>query len=320
MRPGRARVRGLPLCGLRDFHLSPVHLPRRGSLQALPGNGGRYCAGSRLIPGGLAGALTALPRAVIRTPIAPLLAEPSVSATQLTQALRGHIVELIEERDSWRLARGADGYEGWVHRGYLSPCERPLNGSGPSAWNYDHPISLGCVVRGFAGGIHSLPLGAVVPDSVELLTGEVMTLEERRQAFPADSASIIESAKRLFSGTSYVWGGVTPWGADCSGLVQTIYALHGVMLPRDAWQQGGEGGLLEGGLAAVRPGDLLFFSDRDDRRMTHVAISTGSCGIVHQSVARGGFAVESLDSDDPISKVLAGHFLFGRRVLPGNQL
>ena len=42
------------------------------------------------------------------------------------------------------------------------------------------------------------------------------------------------------------------------------------------------------------PGDLLFFSDRDDRRITHVGISLGDESMVHLALGRGGYAVERL--------------------------
>ena len=59
----------------------------------------------------------------------------------------------------------------------------------------------------------------------------------RIAAFPRDAAAIATTAVELFAGTPYQWGGVSPWGADCSGLMQTAFWLHGVALPRDAWQQ-----------------------------------------------------------------------------------
>ena len=169
---------------------------------------------------------------MVRTAVAPLLAEPTVAATQLSQALRGHELDLIEERGTWWLARGADEYEGWIHCGYLTLTGPARNGPPARAWDTDALLSLGCVVRGFAGGIHALPLGAVVPADVAVVAGEVSTLAERRRAFVPDGQAIVESARRLFSGTPYMWGGVTPWGADCSGLVQSVFALHGVALSR----------------------------------------------------------------------------------------
>ena len=103
----------------------------------------------------------------------------------------------------------------------------------------------------------------------------------------------MRSARSLFSGTSYQWGGVTPWGVDCSGFVQRIFALHGVPLRRDAWQQADDTVLVSDDVTAEHaPGDLLFFSDRDDKRITHVGIGTGDGGMIHSSLARGGVYAE----------------------------
>src|SRR5699024_11153963 len=46
------------------------------------------------------------------------------------------------------------------------------------------------------------------------------------------SASAIISYAQSFIGVPYVWGGSTPSGFDCSGLVQYVYAHYGVNLPR----------------------------------------------------------------------------------------
>jgi len=66
----------------------------------------------------------------------------------------------------------------------------------------------------------------------------------------------------------------------------------------------------------AREGDLLFFSDRADRQITHVAISLGGGGIVHQALGRGGFGVERLDdASDPYVTTLLERFTCARRVI-----
>ena len=120
----------------------------------------------------------------------------------------------------------------------------------------------------------------------------------------------------MFGSTSYLWGGVTPWGADCSGLVQSVFALHGIQLPRDAWQQAELGTDAGRDVGELQPADLLFFSDREDRRVTHVGIALGSARMVHLALSRGGYAVERLgDRNDPVVEMLRGRFLFAKRVL-----
>ena len=120
----------------------------------------------------------------------------------------------------------------------------------------------------------------------------------------------------MFSGTSYLWGGVTPWGADCSGLVQSVYALHGRQLPRDAWQQAELGTDAGRDIGELQPADLLFFSDRADKRVTHVGISLGERRMVHLALGRGGYSIERLsDRSDVYVDKLRERFLFARRML-----
>jgi hypothetical protein len=62
--------------------------------------------------------------------------------------------------------------------------------------------------------------------------------------------------------------------------------------------------------------DLLFFSDRDDRRITHVGIALGESRMVHLALGRGGYAVERLDStDDAYVVALLRRFVCARRVI-----
>ena len=253
---------------------------------------------------------TAAGTGVVRSPVAPLFDEPRVSSVQISQLLAGHPVERLEERDGWWCVRGVDRYEGWMHRGFLR--EQDGAGGAPRA---RERLSLGCVVDR-CGMRRAMPLRALLEPDDRLVSGEVIDVADQARLFPRDASSITRSARRYFEGTSYQWGGVTPWGADCSGLVQSTFALHGVPLPRDAWQQASAGVPADADPLAAREGDLLFFSDRVDRHITHVAISLGGGSIVHLALGRGGYGIERLDDTaDPYVRTLMERFACARRVL-----
>ena len=248
---------------------------------------------------------------VVTSVVAPLNAEPRASAEQVSQTLAGHELAVLEERDSWLRVRTDDGYGGWVHRGYaraISPRERAKRYA-------TQRVSLGCTAREIDGRRHTLPLGAILSDDAFVEAGVALSPRELSARFPRSAASICYAALELFEGAPYQWGGITPWGADCSGLVQTVFRLHGIPLPRDAWQQAERGTDAGTTLEALRAADLLFFSDREDGRVTHVAIALGDLRIVHLALGRGGYAAERLDdSDDPYVAALVERFRLARRL------
>jgi cell wall-associated NlpC family hydrolase len=105
----------------------------------------------------------------------------------------------------------------------------------------------------------------------------------------ARAGGAAQRAAATFAGTPYLWGGVTPWGADCSGLVQTTFAALGLSLPRDSYRQATVGEAIDP--AGIRPDDLLFFAE-DGTRITHVAIAGAGDTLTHATIACGGFVRE----------------------------
>ncbi len=106
---------------------------------------------------------------------------------------------------------------------------------------------------------------------------------------PAAERAVFTAMQMI--GAPYRYGGSTPDGFDCSGLVQYAYDAAGIRLPRTAAQQYSATDSLT--LEQARPGDLLFF--REGRRISHVALYLGQGRFVHapnrgRNVSLGSFA------------------------------
>lgn len=251
-------------------------------------------------------------RVAICTPLAPLHTEPSVASDQRSQLLAGRVADVIDVSGDWLLVRGPDAYDGWIHRGYVATA--PDEGTRRSI--AVERISLGCITTSPSGARRSMPLGAFLSAEERVKSGEVLLPSQRQELFPAEAGAVTRSAQLFFEGTSYLWGGVTPWGADCSGLVQSTYWLHGVQLRRDAHLQAEQGAAGDTDPLNARTGDLLFFSDRADRFITHVGLALGMRAMVHVAIGRGGYSVERLDDDrDAYVRTLLERFVTARRIL-----
>jgi cell wall-associated NlpC family hydrolase len=72
----------------------------------------------------------------------------------------------------------------------------------------------------------------------------------------SDKASTVIAYAEQFLGVPYVWGGTSPSGFDCSGLMQYVFHSVGVNLPRIASDQQNVGVRISPN--QVQPGDLVF--------------------------------------------------------------
>jgi cell wall-associated NlpC family hydrolase len=84
-------------------------------------------------------------------------------------------------------------------------------------------------------------------------------------------------------GRPYRYGGSTPEGFDCSGLVQYVYAQAGIALPRTTGEHR-VGRRIN--LEDAQPGDLLFYRFSGGRKIDHVALYLGDGQALH-APARG---------------------------------
>lgn len=113
------------------------------------------------------------------------------------------------------------------------------------------------------------------------------------QANPTLAQQIVDLALS-FVGTKYVYGGSSPSGFDCSGLVTYVLKEHGISVTRTASGQYRDNGVRIA-KADLEPGDLVFFSS-NGKGVTHVGIYIGDDEFVHASRPGIGVVISRLDS------------------------
>ncbi|MGH7570998.1 MAG: NlpC/P60 family protein [Gemmatimonadota bacterium] len=286
-------------------------------------------------------------RATAHRSLAHLRREPRHSAELVTQMIMGEEALVLGAREPWLEVRLSDGYVGWVHQGSVVRSEvSDLTGflehlgerePAPGWWVV---VARGAIarqdpdpgsppaadlVRGARLQVEDTGdpvLGVILPDGARgWLDREAAVPAERlAERFPTDGTSIVEHAAE-YLGLPYLWGGTSEKGFDCSGLVQRIYGLHGVPLPRDASQQSRAGATMEPGARweKVLDGDLAFFAEPPADRATHVGILATGGRMIHASTSQGGVGWDDLRTDGEgtaLGARLAGWLIGVRRVLP----
>ena len=95
---------------------------------------------------------------------------------------------------------------------------------------------------------------------------------------PISGGGILSSASR-FVGVPYVYGGYSPSGFDCSGLVYYVLTEMGYPAPRTAVGQYSLGYSVS--RSALVPGDLVFFANTYTSGISHVGIYAGGGKFLH---------------------------------------
>jgi hypothetical protein len=107
-------------------------------------------------------------------------------------------------------------------------------------------------------------------------------------------------AKR-FIGVPYRWGGSSPSGFDCSGLVRFVYERFGIDLPHSSYADFGLGRRVRG---VLKPGDLVFFSG-----VGHVGMYIGNNRFIHAPHSGTTVQISSMSdhgSYDGARRIVAG--------------
>jgi cell wall-associated NlpC family hydrolase len=201
-----------------------------------------------------------------------------------TQALYGDKLIVTAVRSSWlhvvtpgqATHRDQRGYPGWVPTRQVTTVA-PLSATStatvirPTSWLRTAAgarvteISFGTRLPVVSKTSSLVTVATPVHRRLVVAATDVVVRTPAAAALARTRSSVLASA-RTFLGRPYLWGGRSGFAVDCSGLTSLVYAVHGVVLPRDTDDQATAG--RGASLRSLLPADLVFF--RSNGAIVHV--------------------------------------------------
>jgi SH3-like domain-containing protein len=250
---------------------------------------------------------------------------PEHSAELISQAILGTPVRILKEENSWLLIQTPDQYIAWTEKTSV----RMMSRSEISTWKINYRV----IFIKNTGWIYSRPtensevIGDIVGGCIVEKTGESdgyieIRIPDGRKGFVIKEATMnfsIFRNNKIYDADIIVKYASTL--LDCSGFVQTVYFMNGILLMRDASLQALHGYPVDisDGFSQLKKGDLLFFgSVRNSKpHVTHVAIYTGNSDYINSS---GRVMINSLDSlKAGFVKYRLSSLLSARRIIGGEN-
>ena len=217
--------------------------------------------------------------------IIPLRKEPRDASELISQVLYGESFKILESNSKWSFIELAfDQYRGWIDNKQFQTIDlkvfEKLNAS-------QSQYSKNLVEYIEQDQLILFPI---------VMGSNIGCCKVMKHGFEGVSISGKQPKKSLigtalmYLNAPYLWGGKTPFGVDCSGLVQMVYKINGYSLFRDASQQATQGEVLSF-IEESEAGDLAFF-DNDEGNIVHVGILLNDNYIIH---AHGKVRIDRID-------------------------
>ena len=193
---------------------------------------------------------------------------PSTGYSTVTQLSRGSKVEIFGFNCGWYKVRTAADKIGYIRSDLLELLDKPLENQGVASSSSNSSSSSG-------------------------------SNSSSSNSSSSGSSSSRSAGQKLadyavgYVGCSYVYGGTSPSGFDCSGFMQYVARNNGITIQRTATAQ------LQNGTYVARsdlqPGDLVFFGYGSTA--SHVGMYIGDGKFVHAQNSSTGVVITSLSQN-----------------------
>ena len=234
------------------------------------------------------------PFAVCNVSIAALRAKPFQNEEMVSQLLFGEMAHILDRKGKhwYKVQCEWDKYVGWVDAKQIHRISKKDFEANIEKQSYALEL-----VQGAMGTTASVPIciGSTLPrfDGMTCkMPSEKMSysgLAINAQSLEMDSYRLVKLGLKYMH-APYLWGGRSPFGIDGSGLIQMIYKLAGIRIPRDARDQISMGEIIDFPSDA-QAADLAFF-ENSKGNITHVGMITDESRILH---AHGKVRVDYFD-------------------------
>lgn len=210
----------------------------------------------------------------VASPTAALRRRPQADAPLDTEAVCGDGVRVLESTaDGWSWVQlASDSYVGYMRSEALGDAGAPPTHRVVVPRTFVYPAAD---VK--APPVGWLPMGASVAASLHdprfMRAGPGFVIARHLAPVATNAPDFVAVAETLL-GVPYLWGGRTPNGIDCSGLVQLAMRMAGRAVPRDSDMQERELGTPLASQGELRRGDLVFWKG-------HVGIMRDGTTLLH---------------------------------------